>query len=126
MLGGAGPVTMAGALVQHNAEVLEGLILAQLARPGSPFVYGCVSAPMDLRNAEISQGNFETALLNAAVVQIADRYRSAHADLAGQYIRSSAQRTRAFRNRSGALHGRCSGWEYHYYRPVGLHAHDQL
>ena len=67
-------MTMAGALVQHNAEVLAGLILAQLARPGSPFIYGCVSAPMDLRNAEISQGNFEAALFNAAVVQIADRY----------------------------------------------------
>ena len=74
MMGGTGPVTMAGALVQHNAEVLAGLVLAQFARAGSPFIYGCVSAPMDLRNAEISQGSFETALFNAAVVQIADRY----------------------------------------------------
>ena len=74
MLGGTGPVTMAGALVQHNVEVFAGLILAQLAGPGSPYIYGCVSAPMDLRNAEISQGNFETALFNAAVVQIADHY----------------------------------------------------
>ena len=74
MMGGTGPVTMAGALVQHNAETLSGLILTQLARPGSPFIYGCVSAPMDLRNAEISQGNLETALINAAVVQIADHY----------------------------------------------------
>jgi len=74
MMGGTGPVTMAGALVQHNAEVLAGLVLAQLARAGSPFIYGCVTAPMDLRNAEISQGSFETALFNAAVVQIADRY----------------------------------------------------
>jgi len=74
MMGGTGPVTMGGALVQHNAEVLAGLALTQLARPGSPFVYGCVSAPMDLRNAEISHGNYETALFNAAVVQIADSY----------------------------------------------------
>jgi len=74
MLGGTGPVTMAGALVQHNAEVLAGLILAQLARAGSPFIYGCVSAPMDLRNAEISQGSFETGMFSAAVVQIADHY----------------------------------------------------
>lgn len=73
-MGATGPVTMAGALVQHNAEVLAGLVLAQLARPGSPFIYGCVSAPMDLRNAQISQGSFETAFFNAAVVQIADRY----------------------------------------------------
>jgi trimethylamine--corrinoid protein Co-methyltransferase len=74
MMGATGPVTMAGALVQHNAEVLAGLVLAQLARPDSPFVYGCVSAPMDLRNAQISHGNYETGLFNAAVVQIADGY----------------------------------------------------
>lgn len=74
MLGGSGPVTMAGALVQHNAEVLAGVMLSQFARPGSPCLYGCVSAPMDLRNAEISQGNFETALFSAAAVQLADRY----------------------------------------------------
>lgn len=74
MLGGSGPATMAGALVQHNAEVLAGVMLSQLAQPGSPCLYGCVSAPMDLRNADISQGNFETALFNACVVQLADRY----------------------------------------------------
>ena len=74
MLGGTGPVTMAGALVQHNAEVLAGVALSQFARAGSPCLYGCVSAPMDLRNAEISHGNFETALFNAAIAQLADRY----------------------------------------------------
>ena len=74
MMGATGPVTMAGALVQHNAEVLAGVILAQLACPGAKCIYGCVSAPMDLRNAEITHGNFETALFNAAVVQLADRY----------------------------------------------------
>lgn len=74
MMGGTGPVTMAGAMVQHNAEVLAGLVLVQLARPKSPYIYGCVSAPMDLRNAQISQGNFEAALFNAAIVQVADHY----------------------------------------------------
>ena len=70
----AGPVTVAGALVQHNAEVLAGVILAQRVQAGTPVIYGCVSAPMDLRTAEISQGSFETALINAASVQLADRY----------------------------------------------------
>ena len=74
MLGATGPVTIAGALVQHNAEVLAGTILAQLVQPGTPVIYGCVTAPMDLRTAEISQGNFETALINAAAVQMADHY----------------------------------------------------
>jgi len=74
MWGATGPVTLAGALVQHNAEVLAGVLLSQFASPGSACIYGCVSAPMDLRNAEISHGNFETDLFNAAVVQIADSY----------------------------------------------------
>ncbi len=74
MMGATSPVTMAGALVQHNAEVLAGVVLAQLTRPGVPTCYGCVSAAMDLRNAEVSHGNFETALFNAAAVQLADFY----------------------------------------------------
>jgi trimethylamine--corrinoid protein Co-methyltransferase len=74
MMGATGPVTLAGALVQQNAEVLAGAVLAQLVQPGTPVIYGCVTAPMDLRTAEISQGNFETALINASAVQIADHY----------------------------------------------------
>ena len=74
MMGASGPVTIAGTLVQQNCEVLAGTILAQLAGPGTPVMYGCVSAPMDMRNAEISQGSFETAMINAAAVQLADLY----------------------------------------------------
>jgi trimethylamine--corrinoid protein Co-methyltransferase len=74
MMGATGPVTIGGALVQQNAEVLAGTVLAQLVQPGTPVIYGCVTAPMDLRTAEISQGNFETALINMAAVQMADHY----------------------------------------------------
>ncbi|MHC4563580.1 MAG: trimethylamine methyltransferase family protein [Planctomycetota bacterium] len=74
MMGATAPVTMAGALVQHNAEVLMGMTLAQLARPGVPTCYGCVGAPMDMRSAEVSHGSFETALFHAAAVQMADHY----------------------------------------------------
>lgn len=74
MMGASGPMTMAGTLVQHNSEVIAGTLLAQFVCPGTPVVYGCVSAPMDLRSAQISQGNFETAILNAAAVQLADYY----------------------------------------------------
>ena len=74
MMGATGPVTVAGALVQQNAEILAGTVLAQLVQPGTPVIYGCVTAPMDLRTAEISQGNFEAALINAAAVQMANHY----------------------------------------------------
>jgi len=74
MMGATGPVTLAGTLVQHNAEVLAGTALAQLASPGTIVIYGCVSAVMDLRVTEVSLGSFETGLIHAACVQMADRY----------------------------------------------------
>jgi len=74
MLGGTGPVSMAGALAQHNAEVMSGVILTQLLAPGTRAIYGSVSGVMDLRTADISLGSLESMLFNAGVVQLADHY----------------------------------------------------
>ncbi|MGE5223275.1 MAG: trimethylamine methyltransferase family protein [Omnitrophica WOR_2 bacterium] len=40
MMGGTAPVTLAGAVALGNAEMLSGLVMHQLKRPGSPFLYG--------------------------------------------------------------------------------------
>lgn len=40
MMGGTAPVTVAGAVTLGNAEMLSGLVMHQLRRPGSPFLYG--------------------------------------------------------------------------------------
>ena len=74
MMGTTGPVTVAGSVLQANAELLAGTVLAQLAQAGTPVIYGCVGAPADLRSAEINHGNFATGLLNVATVQMADHY----------------------------------------------------
>lgn len=74
LLGGTGPITMAGALVQQNAEILSALVLAQCVKPGAKFIYGTVSNPMDLRIGDLSMGNIEQAMLTAASVQLADHY----------------------------------------------------
>jgi trimethylamine--corrinoid protein Co-methyltransferase len=39
-IGSTAPATIAGALVQHHAEVLSGVVLAQLASKGAPVIYG--------------------------------------------------------------------------------------
>ena len=54
--GGGGPVTLAGALALGNAECLVGLILTQLVRPGTPFLYGMNTAALDMRSAIVSYG----------------------------------------------------------------------
>jgi trimethylamine---corrinoid protein Co-methyltransferase len=74
MAGGSSPVTLAGTLVTHNAEVLAGLTLNQLTRPGAAVIYGSSTTAMDLRLAAASVGSPECALINAAVAQIARFY----------------------------------------------------
>jgi trimethylamine--corrinoid protein Co-methyltransferase len=74
MAGGSSPVTLAGTLVTHNAEVLAGITLAQLTERGSPVIYGSSTTAMDLKLAAASVGSPELALISAAVAQMARRY----------------------------------------------------
>jgi trimethylamine--corrinoid protein Co-methyltransferase len=75
MAGGTSVVTLAGTLTTHNAEVLSGLVLSQLAQKGAPFTYGSSTCSLDLRLGTAAVGNPETALLSAAVAQMARYYR---------------------------------------------------
>lgn len=47
--GGSAPVTGAGALAMSNAEVMSGIVIAQLRRKGTPVVWGCGSGPLDMQ-----------------------------------------------------------------------------
>ena len=75
MAGGSSPVTLAGTMVQHNAEVLAGITLAQLTERGAPIMYGSSTTAMDLRLAAAAVGSPELALISAATAQMARRYR---------------------------------------------------
>ena len=74
MAGATGPVTLAGTLAQQNAEVLAGITLAQLVRPGTPVIYGTASTIMDLRTGILAIGSPELALLAQASSQLAHYY----------------------------------------------------
>ena len=74
MAGGSAPVTLAGTLVNHNAEVLGGLTLSQCTRKGAKVIYGSSTTAMDLRLAAASVGSPECALINAAVAQMSIYY----------------------------------------------------
>jgi trimethylamine--corrinoid protein Co-methyltransferase len=75
MAGGTAPVTLAGTLIVHNAEVLGGIVLAQLTSKGAPVVYGSSTTCLDLRNANAPVGAPELAVFSAAVVKLAQYYR---------------------------------------------------
>ena len=74
MAGGSSPVTLAGTLVTHNAEVLSGITLAQLTERGAPCIYGSSTTAMDLKLAAACVGSPELAMISAAVAQMARRY----------------------------------------------------
>ena len=74
VLGGAtAPVTMAGAVTQALAEVLAGVALGQLERPGSPAVFGNFLTSVDLRSGAPTFGTPEPALGSFVAAQLARR-----------------------------------------------------
>lgn len=70
----SGPVTLAGTVMQENAEILAGVTIAQILRPGIPVEYGGVCHIADMRSADISFGSPEQALMAAALAQIGASY----------------------------------------------------
>jgi len=74
MSGGTAPVTLAGTLVSHNAEILAGITLAQLTCKGAPVIYGSSTTAMDLKMAAAVVGTPECALISAAVARLARFY----------------------------------------------------
>ncbi len=74
LAGAMAPVTVAGALAQQNAEALAGMVLSQIVRPGSPFVYGGFTSNVDMRSGAPAFGTPE--YMKAALVggQLARRY----------------------------------------------------
>ncbi|RLC06133.1 MAG: hypothetical protein DRH90_04160 [Deltaproteobacteria bacterium] len=74
MAGGSSPVTLAGTLVIHNAEILSGILLNQLTIKGGPVIYGSSTTAMDLRMASASVGSPECAMISAAVARLARYY----------------------------------------------------
>jgi len=75
MAGGTSPVTLAGTLVTHNAEVLSGIVLAQLTNKGTPNMYGSSTTIMDLRLASATIGCPELGMISAAVCKLAQYYK---------------------------------------------------
>lgn len=70
MPGATGPITNAGAIVQANAECLVGLIIHQLAHPGSPIVFGGAMYNMDLKCMQPTYCSPEAIVNNIALAQI--------------------------------------------------------
>ena len=119
--GSTAPATFAGLIVQGSAESLSGLVLAQLVRPGAPFIYGAFATVMDMRTTVFSYGAPEMSLMVAAMAQMAQYYRLPFFGTAGcsdaKFPDPQAAAEAAFSCLSSALSGanlvHDSGWLDH-------------
>ena len=71
LMGLIAPVTMIGALVFHCADVLSGLTMAQIVRPGAPVLFGGAPATFHMKAASSPMAAIESLHLDVAYVAIA-------------------------------------------------------
>jgi len=137
MMGGTSPATIAGSLVTTNVEILAGVVMLQLIRPGSGIIAGDYAMPLDMRSGHPSFCDLGSALHTVAFNQIMRRYEipafancpgmssSKEIDVQSGYERSMSTLSAAL---SGAnmivLHGTIYG-EYTYH-PVGAVLDDDV
>jgi trimethylamine--corrinoid protein Co-methyltransferase len=70
LTGATGPATVIGSAVQHAAECLSGITIHQLAKAGSPIVWGGSPASFDMRTGTTPMGAMATMMLDCSYAQI--------------------------------------------------------
>jgi trimethylamine--corrinoid protein Co-methyltransferase len=71
LMGLIAPVTLVGALVFHCVDVLTGITMAQIVRPGAPVLFGGAPATFHMKAASSPMAAIEAQRLNVAYVAIA-------------------------------------------------------
>jgi trimethylamine--corrinoid protein Co-methyltransferase len=74
VLGGTGPVTQAGSAIANNAEMIAGVVLAQLMKPGLPVLACDFTFPMNMSSGEPACGSLGQAFHQAVFIQTWRRY----------------------------------------------------
>ncbi len=69
-----GPCTLAGLLTQANAELLSGLVIHQLKKKGSPFIYGGCPSIADMQTSIFPYGCPEWHMNSVVLTQLARFY----------------------------------------------------
>ncbi len=76
--GATAPATLAGTLVVQMAEVLAGVTLTQLVRPGTPVRGGGFGSILDQKYGIFAFGSPENILISTAMAQLLRHYKIPH------------------------------------------------
>ncbi len=82
MSGATTPITPGGTLALLNAELLAGLVFAQLVKAGTPVILGSLPAGFDMKNM-LSLYTPHTMLLNIACAEMMAHYGLPHSGTSG-------------------------------------------
>jgi trimethylamine--corrinoid protein Co-methyltransferase len=74
LAGGTAPASLAGLLVQQNAEILSSIVISKCVTKRPQVVYGSVSCPLDMRSGIAATGSPEFSLIGVGSVQLAKYY----------------------------------------------------
>ncbi len=73
-MGLSAPGTVAATMAQENAEILAGICIVQLIRPGTPVCYGGICHAFDMATTQMVFGGPEQALFGVAMTQMGKSY----------------------------------------------------
>lgn len=74
MGGASAPVTLLGELIVINTDILAWIIALQILYPGTPLLYGSVSAVLDMRTGLLPLGAPERGMVNSGAAMMAYYY----------------------------------------------------
>ena len=117
LAGAMAPVTIAGAVVQQNAEALAAVALLQQVREGAPCVYGAFTSNVDMKTGAPAFGTPEYVRAMQMSGQMARRYglpwRASNANAC------NAPDAQAVWESAFSLQGSCSGHANMIYHAAG-------
>lgn len=73
-VGATSPMSLAGSIVQQNAENLASIAIAQLVKPGLPIIYCGRLSVLNMRSGAPIWGNPEVGMMSAVTVQLGHHY----------------------------------------------------
>ena len=73
-MGVSAPATLAGTMAVENAEILAGICITQLIRPGMPVCYGGICHAFDMGTTQMIFGGPEQAIFGVAMTQMGKHY----------------------------------------------------
>jgi trimethylamine--corrinoid protein Co-methyltransferase len=74
MGGASAPVTLIGELIVINTDILAWIVALQILYPGTPLLYGSVSAVLDMRTGILPLGAPERGMINSGAAMMGNFY----------------------------------------------------